>query len=230
MISITLEQLRSLAPSPQAVYAAAFNEADSVLAQYGINETPLRVAHFLAQVFHESGQLTILQENMNYTPDGLIATFGTKRVTSAQAQQLGRTQTQKANQQAIANLVYGGAWGAKNLGNTASDDGWNFRGTGLLQMTGRDSRLRIGRALGIDLVGSPELALDPRFVLRIACEEWHQKGCNPFADADNIERVTRLINGGSIGLEARRALLVRTKQIWAAPPPAMHAAGPAATP
>ena len=214
MISITREQLQSLAPNPQAIYASAFTEADDVLAKYGINETPLRVAHFMAQVLHESGLLRVKQESMNFTPQGLMETFGPKRITIAQAQQLGRSGAQKANQQAIANLVYGGAWGLKNLGNTAPDDGWNFRGTGLLQMTGRDSRLRIGRALGIDLIGSPELALDPRFVLYIACEEWHQKGCNPFADADNIDRVTKLINGGNVGIDERRALLVRTKQVW----------------
>lgn len=229
MISITSQQLRSLAPKPNAVYASAFTEADTVLARYGINATPLRVAHFMAQVLHESGLLTILQESMNYTPQGLLATFGGKRVTMAQAQQLGRTASQKANQQGIANLVYGGAWGLKNLGNTGPDDGWNFRGTGLLQMTGRDSRLRIGKALGIDMIATPELALDPRYVLQIACEEWDQKGCNPFADADDIDRVTKLINGGNIGIDERRALLVRTKRVWVAAPPAMQPAAPVAT-
>ncbi|HEX9984919.1 MAG TPA: glycoside hydrolase family 19 protein [Thermoanaerobaculia bacterium] len=217
MIPVTSEQLRSLAPRPQAVYASAFTEADTVLAKYAINATPLRLAHFMAQVLHESGKLTILTESMNYSPEGMIGTFGKRRVSEAQAQALGRTAAHPANQRAIANLVYGGAWGRTNLGNTDPDDGWNFRGTGLLQMTGRDSRLRIGKALGVDLVGTPELALDPRHVLYIAAEEWSQKGCNPFADADDITRVTKLINGGNIGLDERKKLLVATKAVWVNP-------------
>lgn len=230
MIPITSAQLWSLAPNPDPIYAAAFNEADQVLARYGINETPLRLAHFMAQVLHESGLLRIRSESMNYTPAALLSTFGTHRITPAQAQQFGRTAEHPANQRAIANIVYGGTWGRQNLGNTDPEDGWNFRGTGLLQMTGRDSRRRIGNALGIDLVGTPELALDPRYVLYIACEEWDHKGCNPFADADNITRVTKLINGGNIGLAKRQELLVRTKQIWVTPAPPASQTEPVVTP
>ena len=231
MIPVTFDQLKSLAPNLQALYASAFTTADAVFTRYGINATPLRLAHFMAQVLHETGKLTILTESMNYTPEGMVGTFGQHRISAAQAQQLGRTGAHPANQRAIANVVYGGDWGRKNLGNTDPDDGWNFRGTGLLQMTGRDSRLRIGKALGIDLVDTPELALDPRFLLPIACEEWAQKGCNPFADADNIDRVTKLINGGNIGIEERKKLLVRTKEVWVTQAPiAMAVVNPVVTP
>lgn len=214
MIPVTSEQLKGLAPNSQAVYATAFNDADAVLSSYDINATELRVAHFMAQVLHETGKLTILTESMNYTPEGMLATFGQHRISPEQAQQIGRTAAHPADQRAIANIVYGGEWGLKNLGNTGPDDGWNFRGTGLLQMTGRDSRVRIGKSLGIDLAGSPELALDSRYVLAIACEEWKQKGCNPFADADDIDRITKLINGGNIGIEERKKLLIQTKEVW----------------
>jgi putative chitinase len=216
MIPVTLDQLRQLAPEIQDVYAETFADADDVLARYGINETPLRVAHFMAQVLHETGRLTILTESMNYSVQGLLDTFGAARISLADAERLGRKPGQKADQRGIANLVYGGAWGKKNLGNIDPDDGWNFRGTGLLQMTGRDSRLRIGKSIGADLVGMPELALDARFLLRIACQEWDDKRCNAFADADDIVKVTKRINGGNIGLDGRRQRLVETKQMWAA--------------
>ena len=214
MIPITSKQLKRLAPNPRVVYTTAFAEADEVLAKYGINDTALRLAHFMAQVLHECGRLRILQESMNYTPKGLITTFKKHRISEEQAARFGRTDAHPADQRAIANIVYGGQWGLKHLGNREAEDGWNFRGAGLLQMTGRESRERIGKALGLDLVGDPGLALDARYVLPIACEEWKEKGCNAFADDDDVEAVTKAINGAYIGLEKRKERLVETKKEW----------------
>jgi putative chitinase len=229
MVPVTREQLLSLAPRARSEYLQAFADADTILAAYGINDNAMRLAHFMAQVLHETGDLTILTESMNYSVQGLLDTFGTHRISIAQAQALGRSDAHPADQRGIANVVYGGQFGLTNLGNTQPDDGWNFRGTGLIQMTGRDSRTRIGSAIAVDLVNTPANAADPRFLLKIACEEWKQKGCSSFADADNILRVTKLINGGTIGLDDRKAKLVKTKAMWLSAPPVAAATPPQAT-
>ncbi len=214
MIPVTKEQLTQQAPQARPEYLEAFADADTVLAKYGINDDGLRLAHFMAQVLHETGGLKILTESMNYRPDALISLFSRQRISIADAQRLGRTDAHPADQRGIANILYGGAFGKAQLGNTEPDDGWNFRGTGLLQMTGRDSRTRIGAKLDVDLVNVPENAADPRYLLPIAAEEWNEKGCNVPADADDIARVTKLINGGNIGLAERTAWLVKTKAVW----------------
>jgi putative chitinase len=223
MIPVTQGQLTQLAPQARAEYLQTFADADTVLAKYGINDNGLRLSHFMAQVLHETGGLKILTESMNYKPDALIALFSRKRISIEDAQRLGRTDAHPADQRGIANILYGGAFGKAQLGNTEPDDGWNFRGTGLLQMTGRDSRTRIGEKLTVgngedltvDLLNiPPDNAIDPRYLLQIACEEWKEKGCNVPADADNITRVTKLINGGNIGLAERTAWLVKTKAVW----------------
>jgi putative chitinase len=215
MIPVTQEQLTQLAPQARPEYLQTFADADTVLAKHGINDNGLRLAHFMAQVLHETGGLKILTESMNYKPDALIALFSRGRISIADAQRLGRTDAHPADQRGIANILYGGAFGKAQLGNTEPDDGWNFRGTGLLQMTGRDSRTRIGEKLDVDLLNiPPDNAIDPRFLLQIAAEEWNEKGCNVPADADNVNRVTKLINGGNIGLAERTAWLVKTKAVW----------------
>jgi putative chitinase len=214
MIAVTLEQIAGLAPGANAIYRQAFADADALLAPYGINDNPLRLAHFMAQGLHETGGLKILTESMNYSPEGLVATFGETRISSQLTQQLGRTAAHPADQRAIANTVYGGDFGRRQLGNTQPDDGWNFRGHGFLQMTGRDSFQRIGALLGVDLAGNPDLAIASPTILLTACEEWKEKGGNALADADNIQRLTKAINGGQIGLAERRAWLVKTKAVW----------------
>jgi putative chitinase len=210
---MTRQQLLTLAPRARTEYRDAFAGVDTILDRYAINATALRLAHFMAQGLHESGLLTILQESMNYAATALTSLFRTNRITAAQATQLGRTADHPADQRALANTLYGGSWGLINLGNSDPDDGWNFRGAGLLQMTGRDSRTRIGARLGIDLVGSPDLAIDPRYILPIACEEWTEKGCNALADNDDVRGVTKKINGGTIGLDDRTAQLGRMKAL-----------------
>jgi putative chitinase len=104
---------------------------------------------------------------------------------------------------------------AKELGNIDKGDGFKYRGRGLIQVTGRGSYQLFGEALGIELVKDPELAVDPRFMLAIAAEEWAEKKCNKFADADDIVAVTRAINGGTNNMKDRRNWLKKTKQVWA---------------
>ena len=109
---------------------------EEVMQRYDI-DTPLRKAHFLAQIDHESKGLTSLTESLNYSVEGLLSTFSRKRISEADALKYGRTKTQRANQKAIANIIYGGEWGRLNLGNTEPGDGWKYRGRGALMCTGR---------------------------------------------------------------------------------------------
>ena len=219
MIPVTKEQLQSLAPKARPEYLQTFENADEVFAKYGINDSGLRLAHFMAQVLHESGGFTILYESLNYSSDALLSLFS-NRISAADASKYGRTNQHPADQRMIGDTIYGGPWGLKNLGNTQPDDGYNFRGTGLLQMTGRGSRTTIGTKLGVDLVNNPANAADPKYLLAIACEEWNEKGCNPFADKDDILTITKKINGGTNGLDSRKEWLVKTKALWLAAPPA----------
>ena len=112
------------------------DDIDDLMQKYEIN-TPLRIAHFLAQIDHESSGLMRMTESLNYSVEALMATFSRSRISEQQCRMFGRTPTQKANQKAIANTIYGGEWGKLNLGNVYPNDGWKYRGRGALMCTGR---------------------------------------------------------------------------------------------
>ena len=192
----------------------------ALIAQYaaeGELTTRLRLIHFFAQVSHESGFRPIA-ENLNYSVDGLKKTFSLKRISSAQCEALGRKPDQPgqpgrpADQQAIADLVYGGTWGAANLGNTEPGDGWRYRGRGLIQLTGRANYARTGA----DYEADPDQVATPAGSVHCAIDYWRTRGLNAAADIDNVALVTRLINGGDVGLDERRTLTDRGKAIWPA--------------
>src|ERR1700682_3639529 len=128
MIPLTADQLNVLAPNAKPNYKTAFESADDVLAKYGINDSALRLRHFMSQVLHETGGLTILIESLNYRAERLLEVWPTRFKTVADATPFAH------NAEALANNVYGG-----RLGNTQPGDGWKFIGRGLLQITGRES-------------------------------------------------------------------------------------------
>lgn len=174
--------------------------------KYSIN-TPLRIAHFLAQAAHESADFTDFTESLNYTPQGLIDTFGTSRISVAQANLYGRTAQHKANQEAIANIVYGGEWGRKNLGNIYQGDGWRFRGRGIFQLTGRSNYEAYRKYSGVDVVSNPDLVATINIAIDTAGFYWHNRGLNPLADNNQIEALTKKINAKSLGLDKRKQKL-----------------------
>lgn len=175
----------------------------SIFKKYAIN-TPRRIAHFLAQLHEESGGFIRFIENLNYSPQGLIKTFGTNQISVAQANLYGRTAKQKANQQAIANIVYGGNWGKINLGNTQVGDGWRFRGRGLIQLTGRANYQAYKDYSGHDVIANPDLASRPDIAIDIAGWFWSVRfKLNPIADTNNINSITKKINGGLTNLTER---------------------------
>jgi putative chitinase len=101
--------------------------------------------------------------------------------------------------------------GRTDLGNTETGDGPRYKGRGLIQLTGRANYAEYGEALGYDLVGNPAMASEPVVSLKIACEYWRRHDLNRFADQDDIETITRRINGGLNGLEDRKAYLAKAK-------------------
>ncbi|EOJ6040661.1 glycoside hydrolase family 19 protein [Cronobacter sakazakii] len=172
---------------------------------YGI-DTPKRQAHFIGQIGTESMGFQSVQESLNYSVAGL-AIFGS-RLTAAQREQLGRKPGEKAlspeRQAAIANIVYGGRYG-----NNLNGDGWKYRGRGLKQITFKANYKECGKALGLNLVDSPDLLLQDKYAALSAGWFWKANGCNQFADAGDVNGLTRRINGGLNGLQDR---IDRTKR------------------
>jgi len=130
--------------------------------------TRLRLAHFFAQIDHESANFKVLQENLNYSVDGLIKGFGRHRITEAQAREFGRDPKKRANQEAIANILYGGEWGRKNLGNIQVGDGWRFRGRGFKQVTGRSNYASLSKDVSVEYINNPYLLLKEAYARVIA--------------------------------------------------------------
>ncbi|ELY2812085.1 glycoside hydrolase family 19 protein [Cronobacter sakazakii] len=172
---------------------------------YGI-DTPKRQAHFIGQIGTESVGFQSVQESLNYSVAGL-AIFGS-RLTAAQREQLGRKPGEKAlspeRQAAIANIVYGG-----RFGNNLNGDGWKYRGRGLKQITFKANYEECGKALGLNLVDSPDLLLQDKYAALSAGWFWKANGCNQFADVGDVNGLTRRINGGLNGLQDR---IDRTKR------------------
>lgn len=108
--------------------------------------------------------------------------------------------------------------GREDLGNTQPGDGARYRGRGALMITGRSNYVRLGKQIGLDLEAGPELAEDPHVAVLIACIFWEVHGLSDLADADDLEAVTRKINGGLNGLAERKAALDRAKAWLAAHP------------
>jgi putative chitinase len=140
-------------------------------AEYGIMESPLRLAHFLSQLIHESGSFRYMEE-----------------IASGKAYD-GRT----------------------DLGNTQPGDGVRYKGRGPIQITGRANYRRYGRKIGIDLESNPTIAAVPSIGLHLALEYWKTTGLNTFADADNVLAITKAINGGTNGIDDRKAHLAKVK-------------------
>ncbi|KZN38764.1 glycoside hydrolase family 19 protein [Pseudoalteromonas luteoviolacea] len=202
--SLTLELLAEIVPQAKAdnidKYLTALNE---VLPQFDIN-TSLRIAHFLAQIAHESGYFRASSENLNYSDQALRAVFGKYFPDDDSAKAYAR-QPEK-----IANRVYADRMGN---GNEASGDGWKYRGRGLIQLTGKDNYMRCGEALGLDLISDPDVvSTDAKVAIQSACHYWKSCNLNMLADEDELVKITKRINGGTNGLDDRAALLNRAKQ------------------
>ncbi|MCZ9838369.1 glycoside hydrolase family 19 protein [Brachyspira hyodysenteriae] len=150
-------------------------------------------AMFLAQTTHESNDYKRLEESFRYTPQRLFEVFRKRVGTLENAQKL-------CNEGAkyIADFVYGG-----RLGN-AKDEGYKYRGRGIIQLTGKNNYKYYGEKLNIDLVNNPHLAKEPDTAIEIALLFWKEKECGLYAKIGDVKTVTKLINGGYNGLDDRQ--------------------------
>lgn len=197
---ITEQQLLQITPNAgrnAGVFASALNLA---MERYQIN-TKLRIASFIAQLGHESGHFQKTRESMNYSVEALVAGFSRTRISLADAQAYGRTTSRKADQRAIANCLYGGEWGRKNLGNTQPGDGWHFRGAGWIQETGRANLLACSLGLFGDdrLLRNPEALEQPQYAALSAAWHWSTNRLSTWADKGDNDNVGSIINTGKAG-------------------------------
>ena len=171
-------------------------EIPSVSDKFGIN-TPLRLAHFLAQCSHESGDFKAVRENLNYSAEGLRKIFGKYFPTDAIAAQYAR-QPEK-----IANKVYANRMGN---GNEASGDGYNYRGRGYIQLTGKENYASFDKVVDEDILSNPDLVAT-KYPLMSAAFFFNKNGlwsiCDKGDSIDVVTMVTKRVNGGTIGLEDR---------------------------
>jgi putative chitinase len=170
-----------------------FEPLQETFEKYQIN-TPQRQACFIGQCMHESGGFKHLKENLNYSAKALMATWPSRFPDADTAEKYAR------QPEMIANKVYGG-----RMGNTEDGDGAKFIGRGLIQLTGKDNYTAFGEAIGEDLIANPQLVEQPRYAALSAGWFWNKRGLNALADAMDIETLTKRINGGSIGIDDRKA-------------------------
>ena len=151
-------------------------------------------AMFIGQLSHECGNFRILEENLNYKAATLMKLwpkrFPTQEIANAY----------EKNPKKIANTVYSSRMGNRD---ESSGDGYRFRGRGCIQLTGHANYFHAGKALGVDFVLNPDLVSTPKFAALTAGWFWSTHNCNPPADALDYTKVTKIINGGTIGLDDR---------------------------
>jgi len=171
--------------------------------KYGIN-TEKRQAAFIGQCMHESGGFKLLEENLNYSAKALMNTWPSRFPTEEMANQYAR------NPEKIANKVYGGRMGNAD---ESSGEGWKYRGRGIKQLTGKENYQRCSEALGVDLVENPDLLLEPKYATLSAGWFWNKHNLNDLADKSDIETMTKRINGGLLGLDARKVAIAKAESI-----------------
>jgi putative chitinase len=179
-----------LHPNPK--YEEWYAALSDVLPRYDITSVP-RVAMFLAQTSHESGNYVFLEENLHYKAAALMRIWP-KRFPEEVANQVA------GNPEAIANIAYSDRMGN---GNPDSGDGWNFHGRGLIQLTGRTNYEKFARAIGKGLEETVDYCATPDGAVESACFFWKEENLNKWSDENNIVKVTEIINGGTLGIEDR---------------------------
>ncbi len=171
-MQLTREQLLQCIPNGKSKVDIYLPYLNKIFIKYKI-DSPLRIAHFLAQVIHESGSFRYSEE-----------------------------------------IASGAAYeGRKDLGNVIKGDGKKFKGRGLIQLTGRANYSIFSKSVGIDLLKAPELVAKPDLSVEAAGWYWDTHQLNTFADKDNINRITKRINGGLNGIIDRNIHLVRCKKV-----------------
>ena len=181
----TKEEILKFSPRAKPELVTALIDNQDALVGAGIT-TRLRVAHFLAQLCTETGGLRRIDENMNYSARRLLQVFSRRTISAAKAREIERKPRK------IANWVYGNRLG--NRGRN-TEDGWNYRGSGYIQLTGRTNYRLRGNEVDLPLEATPELVRQPREGLLAATAYWKAAGINRPADLNDRLRVRKLVNG-----------------------------------
>jgi len=214
MSDITQQQLRSIMIAPDADaraghWAPALNDCMRACAI----TSSVRQAAFLAQVMVESSELRHVDEALGYSAQRLRQVWPQRFPSDEMVAKYAH------NPAALANRVYAGRMGN---GDETSGDGWRFHGRGLIQLTGRDNYQALAQAMRLDVLADPDLLLAPAGAALSAAWFWQSKGLNELADhlegdqADqHFEQITRRINGGTLGLDERRAYWQRARKAFA---------------
>lgn len=219
-IEITESDLRRLCPRARSDYIRALVDNADILDQYGITATPARWCAFMANVAAETGYLTIIRENMNYSAANLLRVWPSRYPNSVAGRAKAALHA-KRGAKFIANYNYGFRLG--NRGRN-TDDGWNFRGALLLQATGRDQSAWLAREMGVPYDTEPELwnVIDRRCV-EVAARTWCTKvgDLNTYADRGLFRACCNGINRGNprashnpIGWAGRQAAHRKARAIW----------------
>jgi len=204
-MTITEEQVKGIAPNAPNKNVKEFVEVfNKWSGKFGIT-TALRAQHFISQCVHECAELRAFEENLNYSAQGLLKVFP-KYFNPTSAAQYAR------KPEKIANRVYANRMGN---GNEASGDGWRFRGRGAIGTTGRSNYMDYASSefcVG-DLMSHPEWLAKSPGCYKSAMYFWWKNGLNRIADSDDVNAVTRRVNGGYNGLDSRKKYLARAKQV-----------------
>lgn len=205
---LTLPQFQRAAGLSPVMAQRWFEPFSNAAAEFQIN-TPARLAAFIAQTGHESTGFSRLSENLYYTDAERVARifrsgFDTNKNGVIEPAEVAFAHAYTRNPEKLANRAYAGRGGN---GDEATGDGWRYRGRGLIQVTFRDNYFRCGKALGLDLIATPDLLLEYVNAARSAAWYWQTNGCNELADKGDFLAVTRRINPPAEGQADRLARL-----------------------
>lgn len=192
------EHLAAMIPTNKKV--AMWHKAMlEIFPKYEIN-TPNRIAGFVAQCAHESTNFTALEENLNYSEAQLLKTFG--RYFGPAPKRNAKEYARKPEM--IANYVYMDEFRVSKMGNVKPGDGWLFRGRGLKQLTGRENYTNFGKSIGMTAEEAAVYVATEKGAIESACWFWNRNKLNAVADTGDIVKMTKIINGGDIGLTDRK--------------------------
>ncbi|TIQ96705.1 glycoside hydrolase family 19 protein [Mesorhizobium sp.] len=204
MANTLAADLARLSPTASPAIIAGIAVNAHLLDQAGIN-TPIRLRHFFARVCVETGGLRSLEENLSYSAERLTRVWPKRFPSLAVAKPFAK------NPAKLAEKVYGG-----RLGNFKPGDGWNFRGSGLLQNTGRENFEEVEDETGLPVTSQPELLRTFPGALQAATIYWTKRKINALADQDDVTGVCKGVNGGTIGLSEQKTWLAKAAKIWPA--------------
>jgi putative chitinase len=219
---LTLEIMLSMWPDGNktvpGLLEATAGAAAAVFAEYGLNGD-LVIAHAMAQFSHECGAGQEMVENINYTAKRACQVWPSRFKSESDCYtRVGSF----AGDPGFATKLIDNVYGGRNGNRPGTQDGSMYIGRGFTQVTGRQNYEKVGAKVGLDLLATPDLVNAAGNALECGVASFVLCGCLPFAQADDVDKVTQCLNGGSTGIDARKVWLARWKAALASQGPAEH--------